>query len=205
MTMKKIIIAAILALSVAAAAFAEEPSKATDAAGAAPAVSAPAAPAAPNGLSATPGNAQVILGWNTVRGAATYQIESSTTYSGAYSLIASNLTSLVYTNTGLINGLTYYFVMKAVNAGGAGTNSTPVSAIPVSLAPPQLDWALKANQLQLNWPTDHLGWTLQMQSNLLYATQGSNWITVLNSTNTCQIFLPVAITNRSVFYRLMHP
>ena len=47
MTMKKIIIAATLALSVAAAAFAEEPSKATGAPGAANAVSAPAAPGAP--------------------------------------------------------------------------------------------------------------------------------------------------------------
>jgi cation/acetate symporter len=46
MTMKKIIIAATLALSVAAAAFAEEPSKA-GVPGAAPAVSAPAAPGAP--------------------------------------------------------------------------------------------------------------------------------------------------------------
>jgi cation/acetate symporter len=47
MTMKKIIIAAILALSVAAAAFAEEPSKAAAPGTAAPAVSAPAAPGAP--------------------------------------------------------------------------------------------------------------------------------------------------------------
>jgi cation/acetate symporter len=48
MTMKKIIIAASLALSVAAAAFAEEPNKAAGAPGAAPAMSAPAAaPGAP--------------------------------------------------------------------------------------------------------------------------------------------------------------
>jgi cation/acetate symporter len=47
MTIKKLIIAATLALSVAAAAFAEEPSKATPAPGAAPAMSAPAAPSAP--------------------------------------------------------------------------------------------------------------------------------------------------------------
>jgi cation/acetate symporter len=45
MTMKKIIIAATLALSVAAAAFAEEPTKAAGAPGAAPAMSAPAAAA----------------------------------------------------------------------------------------------------------------------------------------------------------------
>jgi cation/acetate symporter len=51
MTMKKIIIAATLALSVAAAAFAEEP-KATAAPGAAPAMSAPAAPGAPAAVSA---------------------------------------------------------------------------------------------------------------------------------------------------------
>jgi cation/acetate symporter len=47
MTMKKIIIAATLALTFAAAAFAEEPAKATAAPGAAPAMSAPAAPGAP--------------------------------------------------------------------------------------------------------------------------------------------------------------
>ena len=47
MTMKKIIIAATLTLSIAAAAFAEEPSKATAAPGAASAVTAPADPAAP--------------------------------------------------------------------------------------------------------------------------------------------------------------
>ena len=47
MTMKKIIIAATLALSVAAAAFAEEPNKAATSPGAAPALSAPAAPGAP--------------------------------------------------------------------------------------------------------------------------------------------------------------
>jgi cation/acetate symporter len=47
MTIKKLIIAATLALSVAAAAFAEEPTKAAAAPGAAPAMSAPAAPSAP--------------------------------------------------------------------------------------------------------------------------------------------------------------
>jgi cation/acetate symporter len=47
MIMKKIIITATLALTIAAAAFAEEPSKAASAPGAASAVSAPAAPAAP--------------------------------------------------------------------------------------------------------------------------------------------------------------
>jgi cation/acetate symporter len=47
MTIKKLIIAATLALSVAAAAFAEEPTKAAAAPGAAPAMSATAAPSAP--------------------------------------------------------------------------------------------------------------------------------------------------------------
>ena len=54
MTMKKIIIAATLALSVAAAAFADEPSKATAAPGQAPAMSAPAAAGAPAAAVAAP-------------------------------------------------------------------------------------------------------------------------------------------------------
>jgi len=165
----------------------------------------PAPPPAPASLSATPGDAQVVLHWNAVSDAAGYSVESSTTNGGAYGVIASNLTSLVYTNTGLVNGTAYYYAVAAVNAGGASTNSTPASAIPVSLAPPQLNWGVNGNQLQLTWPADHLGWTLQMQTNLLYASQGSNWITVPNSTNATQLSIPVAITNSSVFYRLMHP
>ena len=38
--------------------------------------------------------------------------------------------STSYTNTGLTNGTTYYYVVAAVNAGGESANSAQVSATP---------------------------------------------------------------------------
>jgi hypothetical protein len=93
-----------------------------------------AAPAAPTGLSATPGNAQVTLSWTASSGATSYNVKRSTTSGGPYTTIASP-TATGYTNTGLANGTTYYYVVSAVNAGGESANSAQVSATPSAGAP----------------------------------------------------------------------
>lgn len=85
--------------------------------------------AAPGGLTATPGYAKVALRWNASAGAANYNVKSSTTSGGPYTTIAG--TSVTnYTDTGLINGTTYYYVVSSVSGGGEGTNSVQVSATP---------------------------------------------------------------------------
>jgi hypothetical protein len=66
-------------------------------------------------------------------------------------------------------------------------------------------FGVSAGQLQLSWPADHTGWRLQAQTNSLNTGLGTNWATVANSTNISQIFIPVAVTNGSVFYRLVNP
>ena len=93
------------------------------------------APAAPTGLTATAGNAQVALSWNASSGATSYNVKRSTTSGGSYATIAS-VTTTSYSNTGLSNGTTYYFVVSAVNAGGESANSSQVSAAPSSLPSP---------------------------------------------------------------------
>ncbi len=52
---------------------------------------------------------------------------------------------------------------------------------------------------------DHIGWRLEAQTNLIGTGLGTNWATVLNSTTTNQIFLPINTTNGSVFFRLVYP
>ena len=93
------------------------------------------APAAPTGLSATPTNTQVILRWNSSAGATSYKVKRSIVNGSGYSVIATN-TSLAYTNSGLTNGVTYYFVVSAVNSTGEGPNSSQVSATPQTTASP---------------------------------------------------------------------
>jgi beta-glucanase (GH16 family) len=89
----------------------------------------------PTGLTAAAGDQQVSLSWNAVPGATSYNVKCSTTNGGPYATIASPTTT-GYTNSGLINGTTYYYVVSQVNAVAESTNSTQVSATPVCSAPP---------------------------------------------------------------------
>lgn len=88
-------------------------------------------PSAPTGLSATPGNAQVVLVWSVSTGAFSYNIKRSTTSGGPYTQIATS-TLPSYVDTTAANGSTYYYVVAATNSAGASANSAPMSATPVA-------------------------------------------------------------------------
>jgi len=87
-------------------------------------------PPAPASLVATAWPTEVDLSWGAVSGA-TYNVKRSTTSGGAYTTIASGVSSASYTDTGLTNGTTYYYVVSAVK-GNESPNSAQVSAIPYS-------------------------------------------------------------------------
>jgi predicted carbohydrate-binding protein with CBM5 and CBM33 domain len=89
-----------------------------------------AVPSAPTNLGATPGNAQVSLGWTAASGATGYNVKRSTTNGGPYTNVATNVSGTSFVNTGLTNGTTYYYVVTAVNASGESGVSTQVSATP---------------------------------------------------------------------------
>lgn len=89
----------------------------------------PSIPAAPTGLTATAGNAQVALGWSGSTGATSYNVKRSTTSGGPYSTVGTS-SGTTFTNTGLTNGTTYYYVVTAVNSAGESGNSNQASATP---------------------------------------------------------------------------
>lgn len=89
-----------------------------------------APPAAPTGLSATSGNAQVVLSWTASTGATGYHVKRGTTSGGPYTQVAAPAAS-PYTDTGLTNGTPYYYVVSATNAGGESGNSTEATATPI--------------------------------------------------------------------------
>ncbi len=90
------------------------------------------APAAPATLTAAAGNASVSLSWAASSGATSYTVKRATTSGGPYTSIATGITATSYTNTGLNNGTTYYYVVSASNAAGESTNSPQASATPTS-------------------------------------------------------------------------
>src|SRR5262249_36269273 len=100
-------------------------------------------PPVPTGLAATAGNAQVQLSWNASTGATSYNVKRATTSGGPYATVAT-VTGATFTNTGLANGTTYFFVVSAVNANGESANSSEVSATPLAA-----DFTLSANPSSL--------------------------------------------------------
>jgi N-acetylneuraminic acid mutarotase len=58
------------------------------------------------------------------------------------------------------------------------------------------------HNLQLAWPTNCLGWELQVQTNPPGTGIGTNWFPVATSTTTNQLLILINAANSSVFYRL---
>ena len=90
----------------------------------------PAPPTIPSGLSGVAGNGLVTLNWNSSVGASSYSIARSLISGSNYSFIANNILPTTYADTTVTNGVTYYYEVCAVNAGGASGNSAPISAYP---------------------------------------------------------------------------
>jgi hypothetical protein len=86
---------------------------------------------APTGLTATGGNMQVSLSWNASANASSYNVLRSLVNGGPYTQIV-DIASTAFTDTGLTNGVTYYYVVQAVNSVGQSGNSPQVSATPLS-------------------------------------------------------------------------
>ena len=92
-------------------------------------------PGAPTGVMATAGTGSVALKWNPVAGADSYIVKRGTTAGGPYSVITSNVAAESYTNTGLVNGTTYRYVIAARNASGVSSDSAEVAATPLGSVP----------------------------------------------------------------------
>ena len=95
-----------------------------------------AAPGPSGGLTATPGNGQVGLSWAAASGATGYGVHRSTTSGGAYTAVKTNIVGTSFTDTGLANGTTYYYIVTATNAEGEGGASNEASVTPVPPSTP---------------------------------------------------------------------
>jgi hypothetical protein len=85
----------------------------------------------PTNLTTIAGDSQVTLSWNAVEGAAGYNVKRSTAASGPYTTIATNVTGTTYIDKTVTNGITYYYVVTAVDgSGNESANSNEASATP---------------------------------------------------------------------------
>lgn len=119
------------------------------------ATATPAAPTAPpTGVAATAGNTTISVSWSAVAGATGYNVYRGTSANGQSATpVALNVSAPPFVNTGLTNGITYFYKVTAISAAGESVRSSEANATPEAPpAPPNPD-ALSAFRLlkQATW------------------------------------------------------
>jgi len=159
-------------------------------------------PSAPTGLTATAGDTQIALSWTASSGATSYSVYRGITAGGeSTTAIASGITTTSYTNTGLTNGTTYYYKVKATNAGGTSGYSNEASATPTAGSAPSAPTGLTAsasNALVL------LSWNVSAgaTSYSVYrgTTAGGESTTAIASGITTTGYANTGLTNGTTYY-----
>ena len=138
-----------------------------------------------------------------------------TTFSGINPATLSNLPGAAGPNTYgeyTTGSFTANGPDEIIQWNGAGSSYTVVCSISVrdvtglvATNPINLHSSVANGMVQLSWPPDHIGWTLQQQTTSLSAGLGTNWVDVPGSTTVNSASIPVSTTNGCVFFRLMQP
>ena len=85
---------------------------------------------APNQFAAVPVNGLVGLSWNAVSTAASYNLKRATNSGGAYTLLAGGISATNFTDSAIVGGTTYYYVVSAQSGAVESANSFEASATP---------------------------------------------------------------------------
>ncbi|MGO8673184.1 MAG: choice-of-anchor tandem repeat GloVer-containing protein, partial [Capsulimonadaceae bacterium] len=160
----------------------------------------PPAPAAPTGLTATPGNAQVTLAWTASTGATSYSIFRGTATGAEGSTAVGTSTGTTYTDTGLTNGVKYFYKVAAVNGGGTSAESTEASATPeppAPAAPTGLTATAGNTQVALSWTA-----TTGATSYNIYraTTTGGEGTTAIVTGVTTASYTNTGLTNGTAYF-----
>ena len=106
---------------------------------------------------------------------------------------ATNVVTYVWTNKLEIDGTIE--VLSGYVAPGPSVNTNATNIVFTS----------GGGNVTLSWPTDHIGWTLQTQTNSRALGLKTNWFNVPGSAATNLMVFPVNPTNPTVFFRMVYP
>ena len=154
------------------------------------------APATPTGVSATAYYRQVSLSWNPSLLAAGYTVSRSTQSGGPYAPIAGVNTQTAFNDTGLTNGVTYYYTVTATNQAGGSLPSAQVSGTPVLSAPNGLSAVAGYNFVNLSWATS-VGAT---NYNVLRSTVSGGSYSIIASNVLATSYQDAAVTFGVTYY-----
>lgn len=158
---------------------------------------------APTDFSAIAGDAEVTLHWDAPAITGGTEIRSYTVCYGPGADPVSNPTTLGIDEsiTGLINGDTYYFRVRAINYNGGGAYSSNITATPSTVpdAPSILNTASGNTQITLSWEAPLDGGSEITGYKLYYGTEAAPTSpgTALNTDTTAVI---TSLTNGTIYY-----
>jgi fibronectin-binding autotransporter adhesin len=99
-----------------------------------------------------------------------------------------------------VNNVAYTWNNKlAVDGTIVVLTATPT----VNTTPTNITFTATGNTLDLQWPADHTGWTLQ--TNSVGVAVANAWFPHPGSTSTNRVILTIDPTKTNVFYRLVYP
>jgi autotransporter-associated beta strand protein len=119
-----------------------------------------------------------------------------------FSSSVSGFASVNLQTNDAVNNVSYTW-SNTLNSDGKITVASVIS--PVNTSPTNIVSKVNGSNLELSWPVDHTGWTLQAQTNSLTVGLGTNWINVPGSASVNSVTNAINPANGSVFYRLVYP
>jgi hypothetical protein len=91
-------------------------------------------------------------------------------------------------------------------AGGNGWDGQVIvtfvgnSAAVIPITPTNILATAAGGNLNLSWPSSYLGWSLQVQTNIL----STNWVTIPGCESVTATNFPFSTTNGAMFYRMFY-
>ena len=164
----------------------------------------PVAPSVPTSLTAVGGVTRASLAWiaPTQSGGAEvtdYVVEYSSNSGSTWTVFADGVsTSTSATVTGLTNGTTYQFRVKAVSSGGTSeASSTATAIVGVPSAPTSLSATPLGLSVRLSWtaPTQNGGSAITDYVAQFSADSGATWSTFSDSISTSTTTTVTGLTN----------
>jgi autotransporter-associated beta strand protein len=127
----------------------------------------------------------------------------------SFGLLASGVSSTPAQALNPNPGATNVVSVQVTAQDGVTVNNYTVNVVQLpSQAQPRLTNIVNGTTMKLNWPLDHLGYRLLVQTNNLnkgVSGNANDWATVPGSTATNTASISILTTNGDEYYRLVYP
>jgi autotransporter-associated beta strand protein len=155
--------------------------------------------------------ANIYTGNTTINGGTLVLAQATLTTNGTVSIATGAKLQLNFATSDRIGALVLNGVSQpngiynAANKAAylAGTGSLVIGSIATN--PTNITFSVSGSTIALSWPSDHIGWILQQQTNSLSIGLGTNWVDVAGSSSVISTNITINPAVPTAFYRLRHP